>query len=370
MSLIATRLQNWRVANPALDKNMTRPQEYGALNFFIDQTDAANSIISPELRERAFASMGNTVQIPVIDFDGDVQVSTVRSCVIGDDENTSKLYTVNWLTLAVGFTMVPSLYRNNEISYEHDFARKMEKVCRALANAMDVQAVAALSANKTQVIKDALYYTTVADAVQIPWAARLEWLGDMNAIMRANEYPGLIHIIGNAGIDSTIAKLAQHDIYNDVNKRNEYAGKVFHYTNNVANEAGKFATAYIVEDGNVGVLTRVDREALNRTRANFHEWDTVRLPYIDLPVGSHYYTSVGDNSGIAGSASEDMTCTVKEYYGFSVDIAFIVAYNSAPEVVANPIIKVEVAASGSANPFATPVEVVNGEGSPVLTREV
>ena len=141
MSLIATRLQNWRVANPALDKNMTRPQEYGALNFFIDQTDAANSIISPELRERAFASMGNTVQIPVIDFDGDVQVSTVRSCVIGDDENTSKLYTVNWMTLAVGFTMVPSLYRNKEISYENDFARKMEKICRALANEMDVQAV-------------------------------------------------------------------------------------------------------------------------------------------------------------------------------------------------------------------------------------
>lgn len=370
MSLIATRLQNWRVENPALDKNMTRPLEYGALNFFIDQTSSSTSIISPALRDRAFMSMGNTVQVPVIDFDGDVQVSNVRSCVIGDDENTSKLYTVNWITLAVGFTMVPSLYLNNEISYDHDFARKMEKVCRALANAMDVQAVAALAANKTQVFQDKLYYTATADTLQIPWAARLEWLGDMNAIMRANAYPGLIHIIGNAGIDSTIAKLAQHDIYNDVNKRNEYAGKVFHYTNNVANEAGKFATAYIVEDGNVGVLTRVDREALNRTKANFHEWDVVRLPYIDLPVGSHYYTSVGDQSQIAGDASADMTCVVKEYFGFSVDVAFIVAYNSAPETVANPIVKVEIASSASANPFATPVEVVNGEGSPVFTREV
>ena len=82
MSLIATRLQNWRVQNPEFDRNMTRPCEYGALDFFIEQTNAANSIINPKLRERAFASMGNTVQIPVINYDGDVTVGNVRSCVI------------------------------------------------------------------------------------------------------------------------------------------------------------------------------------------------------------------------------------------------------------------------------------------------
>ena len=30
MSLIATRLQNWRVEDPEFDRNMTRPCEYGA----------------------------------------------------------------------------------------------------------------------------------------------------------------------------------------------------------------------------------------------------------------------------------------------------------------------------------------------------
>ena len=45
---------------------MARPLEYGALDFFVEQTDAPNSIIRPNLRERAFASMGNTVQVPVI----------------------------------------------------------------------------------------------------------------------------------------------------------------------------------------------------------------------------------------------------------------------------------------------------------------
>ena len=340
------------------------------MDFFIEQTNAANSIINPNLRDRAFESIGNTVQIPVINYDGDVTVSNVRSCVIADDENTSALYTVNWVTLAVGFTMVPQLYRNNEISYEHDFARKMEKVCRALATEMDKLGIAALEASKTQVFKNQLYYTVTSNSVQIPWNARMEFLSDMNAMMRANAYPEMLHVIGGAGIDSLVRKMAEHDIYNDVNKRLEYDNKVFHYTNNIENEQGVFATGYVVADGNVGVLTRVDRESLAGTKANFHEWDVVRLPYIDLPVGSHYYTAVGDQSGVAGAASADMVCNVKEYFGFSVDIAFLVAYNSDPTEVANPIIKIEIAAPGNANPFATPVEVVNSEENPVNTKAV
>lgn len=103
MSLIATRLQNWRIENPELDKNMFRPCEYGALDFFVEQTDAPNSIISPNLRDRAFASIGNNVQVPVLNYDGDVTVSNTRSCVIADDENTSALYEVVWKTYSVGF---------------------------------------------------------------------------------------------------------------------------------------------------------------------------------------------------------------------------------------------------------------------------
>ena len=75
-------------------------------------------------------------------------------------------------------------------------------------------------------------------------------------------------------------------------------------------------------------------------------------------------------SNIAGAASADMVCNVKEYFGFSVDVAFLVAYNSDPSVVANPIIKIELASPGTANPFAQPVEVVNGEDNPVYTSEV
>ena len=98
---------------------------------------------------------------------------------------------------------------------------------------------------------------------------------------------------------------------------------------------------------------------MNRTRANFHEWDIVRLPYIDLPVGSHYYTAVGDQSQTAGEASADMTCNVKEYFGFSADVAFVIAYNDNPTTVANPIIKAQIAARADNVPLGMPVYVTN-----------
>lgn len=359
MSLVATRLQNWRIENPELDRNMARPLEYGALDFFIEQTDAPNSIINPNLRNRAFASIGNTVQVPVINYDGDVTVSNTRSCVVADDENTSALYTVVWKTFSVGFTMVPTLYMNNEIDYQHDFQRKMEKICRALATALDTDAIAALSAAKTQVYKDKLQYDVQSNVIQVPTQMATEILGDLNPMMRANAYPQMLHLIGNAGVDSLIRKLAQHGVYNDVNKRMEYDNKVLHYTTQLTNEANKIGTLYAVADGNVGILTRVDREALRRARSNFHEWDVVRLPFIDLPVGSHYYTAVGDQSSIAGDASADMVCNVKEYFGFSVDVAFIVAYNSDASNVANPIMKAEIAAPETNTPLAMPVYVAN-----------
>jgi hypothetical protein len=235
----------------------------------------------------------------------------------------------------------------------------MEKVCRALATTLDTAAITALEAAKTQVYKDPLQYTVTSNVIEVPTQMSTEILGDLNPMMRANAYPGMLHIIGNAGVDSLIRKLAQHGVYNDVNKRMEYDNKVLHYTTQLANAQGKIGSLYAVADGNVGVLTRVDREALRRASANFHEWDVVRLPFIDLPVGSHYYTAVGDQSAIAGAASADMTCNVKEYFGFSVDVAFIIAYNSDPTTVANPIMKAQIAAPAANTPIATPVYVTN-----------
>lgn len=372
MSLVQTRIQNWRVNTPDFDKNMYRPQQYGALDFFVSQTDSGATFITPELAEKAAMSIGTTVQIPVINYDGDVTISNVRQCTIEDSENTSALYNVVFATFATGFTMVPAMYMNNEISMQRDWERKMEKHIRSLGNALDMQAITALEASKSQVFKDTLIYDVVGNSFVIPWDLREEILADLEPMFKANDYTGQLHLIGNAGVESMLKKLEQKGLYNEVNKQNEAAGKVVHFTNNMLNETGVYASALVVESGNVGYLVRHGREHLmgTRTPVNGREWDIVNMPVLNLPFDSIYYETVGDQSGIAGAATADMTCNLKEHYGFAIDIAFITSYNSDPSEVANPITKFEIQRSNAANPVARPVTIVNGSSNPVYTQAV
>lgn len=354
MSLVATRLQNWRIADPNFSKNTLRASRYGALDLFVSQTDAPTSIITPELRQKALGSMGNTIQIPVFDKDT-ITIGDSRTCVIADNENTSKLYAVTFTTIAGGFTMVPAMYSNNEIGYETDFARKMGKIREGMAAKLDGLAVAALEANKTQVFKDSLIYTPAANTINADWNSREDILTDVATMMAANDYFGQVHIVGNSGVDNLVRKLAEHGLYNDVNKQFEYGDKVFHFTNSVANASGKYGTFYAVEEGNVGVIGRLDREsAIQRKTQVGHEWSIVDLG-LGIPVGLHYYEAVGDQSTIAGDATGDLTCALKEHYGFSLDVAFVVAYNNDLAGNANPIIKATI--DKGAN-FAQPVTIV------------
>jgi hypothetical protein len=75
-----------------------------------------------------------------------------------------------------------------------------------------------------------------------------------------------------------------------------------------------------------------------------------------MPVGTYFYDSVGDYSGIAGVATADMVRTRKEHYGFAVDVAFITAYNSDPDANPSPILAFNVSSENAK--YGKPVVVV------------
>ena len=366
MSLAATILQPIRVKNPDFDKNEHRLSVYGALDFFIEQSER-DPLLTEEMKRQAMESAGKTLQIPVIKYDGDVVVSNVRSCTVSDAENTSALVGVTFATYAVGFTVVPAMYSNNEIDMQNDIEKKLKKCARALGAALDTAALAALEAAKTQVIADPLIYSFSSNVLGCPWESREDILGDIEPMMNSNDFYGFTHIVGNTGVRSLLRKLAEHAQYNDVDKRLEWEGKYFHFTNRLANDTGKYGTFYAIESGNVDMLYRYDREVARGGSGAGHTWEKYNMPYIGIPVGLHYYEAVGDQSSIAGDATADLTCAVKQYFGFSVDVAFVVAYNSAIAERANPIIKVEIAGG---NTYAQPVKVVSSNDDPVYTQAV
>lgn len=343
MSLINTRIQNIR-AKGNLDKNELRPSRYGALDMFMVMSAMADGLLTPELVAAAERSIGSVLETPVFDYDAGITIGNTRSAVIGDSENTTQMLQITFATYSWGFTVVPALFMNNEVSIQQDFERKFLKYLYKLAETLDTACIASLSAAKTQVINDPLLYTVTGNVIQVPYASRENIIGDLNPILASNDHFGNIHLLGNGGVESTVRKLAQKDIYNSENKTLEYSDKVLHFSSRLTNALNKFATMYAVQGGSLAVMTRFERECLlNTISRTGHEWSTDVLPMIDFPVGTYYYESVGDLSAIAGAASADMTRNRKEHYGFAVDVAILTPYNSAPTTIANPIVKAEIA---------------------------
>jgi hypothetical protein len=365
MSLINTRIQNAR-ANGNLDKYELRPSRYGALNLFMSQTEDPAGLITEELKAKAEKSIGSTLETPVIEFDAGVTIGDTRSVVIADSENTSDMYQITFTTYSWGFTSVPSLFLNNEVSMQKDFERKFKKYLYKFGEVLDAAAVAALASAKTQVFADLLNYTETGFAVIAPWKSRENVIGDINPMMAANDYFSDIHVLGNAGVESIIRKLAQKDLYNVENKTLEYSDKILHFSTRVSNDVGEFANMYAVNGGSLGILTRFDREAiLGTSMADGTEWGIETLPLLNFPVGTYYYESKGDYSAIAGAASADMTAVRKEHYGFSVDVAFITPLMGA---AATPIMKLTISSEDVTD--AMDIRIVNSEADPVNTKEV
>ena len=352
MSIVATMLQNLRDRDLAMSKNTLRIGEYGALELFLEESRTAGGIITPSLREKAWLSAGRTLQIPVWDPNGNIAVTTSRSCTISDAENISKLYTVTFANVSSGFTMVPNLYDNNEFSYEDDWIMKYRTMEDKLGDALDVLAITALGTAQTQVFAQQLGYTVTGNSVQVPYAKRVNIFGDVKGMMRANRYRGDgLRIVGNAGCEAVVRNLQIFGGQNAQNLDREFAGNSLYYTNNVANAEQSGGTTfsgafYAVAPGMVGFLSRPSRAERNNTKTRIgHEWGTEVLPGLGIEFGYHYYESVGDMSSIASTASADMVCDKKEHFGFSLDVAFITAYNASISTIANPIIHADIEAS-------------------------
>ena len=357
MSLVLTRIQNIR-ANSNLDKFEYRPSRYGALNCFMEQSNDPTGILTEELKAKARTSIGNVLETPVIDYDKDITIGNTRSLTIADSENTSRMVQINFSTFAFGFTVTPAMFMNNEISIQRDFETKMMKYIYKLAQKLDETALAAIAAAKTNVIKNPLLYDKAGNVVNAKWSEREHVLGDLNVIMGANDFYGQLHLVGDAGLESILKKLAQKDLYNVENKRNEYSDKIIHLTNHLAAADDKYAQGYAINAGSLGMLTRFERDCiLGTVSGDGHEWGIATLPMLNLPCGTYFYDSVGDYSGIAGDATTDMVRTRKEHYGFAVDIAFITAFNSDAETLPSPILAFNVSKEDAT--YAKPVYVVN-----------
>lgn len=347
MSLVLTLMQPLRSKYAGtLDKNEARKSRYGALDFYQKQAALETGVITSDIRSQIKKSMGNSVQVPVLDAK-DVVISNVRSCTVADSENTSKLVTLTFVTYAFGFTMIPAQYVNNEIGYQQDFNRKLENYLLKFAATLDTASINNLSANKNQYFPAAVtgYYPQVGNALQVTQAQKADFFNQCMAIHNEMDFYGDMNVIASTSLMPTVNRLVNQGNANDENDAFQFAGYNFGYTNRLGNGAGIQSTCYCVPDGQVGIENRNDPDARAKSKTgNGKEWDEVLLPIVNMTVGSFYYDDCADKSALhAGTAH--LTRTRVEGFEWSTDVCFVNAYNSDPVNRYSPIIKAEISAA-------------------------
>lgn len=347
MSILATRTQELRRKSPAVYEQLFKIPEAGAMQFYLDQTRLPNSLASSELKNATPGSMGNTVKVPVIIPNSEATVGSSRLCVVPNNETSTALVGLSWVTLFDSFNMYPGRYLNNDIGYLEHFAANYQDLKKRVVKKIDQLCSADLATYKSAVVNDLLGYTFTGNTIAAGWNDRNDILDDLSVMQDSNNFGGgHLNIIGNYGMRSLIHRLGQYGTYNEKNLTYELGNKTAYVTGQIANANDQFCTMYAVPDGQVAILQRLDRESYMRmSGVPGTEWDQVQIPGIDgITWGHYYYVEKGDASSVTGEADEN--CTKIEHFAFSVDLAFLHAYNPDTTNIPQPVIKAQLA-SGS-----------------------
>jgi hypothetical protein len=345
MSLVSTLVQDSRVTSE-LSKFEILIEQAGIFDTFKRQSDAPGGILTDELKSTAFVSAGRDVTVPVLNYK-DVTVRSTRPLTISADENTSAFVTITWTTLAYGFKMYPAQHFNNEISYQQDFDHKYKAMMRKFIATLEGLGNTALNAAKTQVIGEVTgghtFASNVVSETGITNLYSSYIMHDLVPMMASNDFYDIgMDVVGNQGLRSIVQRMAGFGQYNNEDKTLPFENKLLHWSNQISNASGKNATGYAVGDGSLGLLTRVEPDAILQTRlGTSHEWDVVELPMIGQ-VGTYVYEEAVNAASVAGAATAHLTRTGAQNFDFAFDVAFITPYNSDQSTIASPILKFDI----------------------------
>lgn len=346
-NLVATVLQDYIVDyQPRIDANEQRGSIYGALQLAKNQTNSAQSILDPSVRQRIQNSFNQNVKIPVINYK-DVTITNVRTCAMQTEGLNSSLLTLTAVTYAFGFIAYPMQHYENYISYSYAIQRLIDAGCQKLAKTIDAGVVNLLETSKNQYYPQALldYYAEVGDAIQVPQAGKNDFYNQMGSIMQTADFGGSYDVLTNPIGMGGVRRLQVQGDNSLVNNSFQLLGYTWYTSNSVVNGGPTIeSTAYIVTQGAIALESRVDPDS--KARSYIHEskyWEVFpNAPYVGMDLGVFYQADCADASALQAATLAKFTATKVESWQFSVDVFYVKAYNSDAANRYSGIFKVEI----------------------------
>lgn len=343
MSLINTYRQEIRAKVPQpLDRDEWRFTRYGLLTAAREMTASPNSIISDELMKKAKISEGTALKVPVFSIGDDVTITNVRSCNIGGLENTTEYVTVNWVTVVADISMKKAEHHKNEVTYLQDLNRKLTKVDHAFAKAVEDLIYTKLDTDKSGVFNSPLAggtYPIVGNTLQVSAAQQEYFFNDLETIMEGDDFYSMpFKVLGSTTLKPSVKHYANQGASNDENLTYQFDAYDFRFSNHVTIGAGNKSTGFVMTDGSLGIMTRINADAeMGNKAGDGTEWGKTFMDRLGFEVGVMYKSKCDDISGQAGL--EHLTASMVENWQFSFDVALLTPYNSDSDTLPGVIKK-------------------------------
>lgn len=347
MSLLETYKQQIRT-NPNVKKSLDRDEwrytKYGLLQSAKEMSESENSILTPELKEKAKMSEGTALSVPVFKMDGDVTITGTRSCTIGDLENTTEQVDVLWTTLVANLSMKKAQYYKNEVDYLFDLNKKLTRIDNAFAKAFEDLIYAKLDTEKSGVYNSPLVgteYPLVGNAIQVAPAQRDFFFNNLPVIMEGDDFYGNPYkVLGNTTLKSPVNQYINQGGGNAVNTQYQFENFDFRFSNGNVIGPGLFSSGFCMPDGTLGLMTRLNADSIQENEAtDGTKWSKTFFETLGFEVATTYKSACEDLSGEPGL--EHLTASMVERWQFSIDLSLLTPYNSDALTKAGAIKKFE-----------------------------
>ena len=331
-----------------LDRNEYRISRYGALAKTQEFTKSPMSILTPKNDELVKKSFGNTVKIPVIDFNSGLTVSNSRSCTITGPEDTSHLISLSFATYAISFTMVPAQYFNNYVDYATAFQKKLTARLMLLASTLDTACRNNIDTNVNAYFPPNIlnYYGQIGNAFQVSQAQKDDFFNNLTAMMMEADYYTDTHILGSTSLLPLVNRLKNQSSQNATNQSFQLDPWKWSTSNRITNNANVQSTIYAIPEGQFAITSRLDPDAIAGEKIGggdrpIQQWGRQYLPIVGMEFGYYNTNNCSDQSALQ-SGTTGLTRTLLEGWEFSLDICLMAAYNSSPTTLFSPCFKAEI----------------------------
>ena len=334
MSIANLKRQNARGTYPSdLDRQELRRQEYGFLDLAARSTPG---LITQANQEMIWYSWGAPlVQIPV--FQKNVTAATAGSmtCVFPAADAVAALATVTFVKAHVGFRIIPRLTdQSNIVTEAQDFMRQYSDAEESLADYLETQIYTAVdgaiaSTYNSAFVGAAARYPLLANALQVAVGNQPFFLNDAKSIMMADDFSRTgLSVIGDAQLPSFVNQYVNQGSGNNENTAFQFNGYDFGYSRTTATSAAAVSTGYVMPQGSLAVISRVNPDAQNnRSSESGVRWTVEKSELLGgLDMEMMIKDECANMAAITGDAAD--TNTLVRSYQLGINAAIITPYNT------------------------------------------